>query len=64
MSAAEDPEGCEHVGDEYVIYNRRKERRPRPNFPLSLLDQRKRKRHIGKQREGQSVRLSMRQRGC
>jgi hypothetical protein len=33
MSAAEDPEGREHVGDEYVTYSRRKERRPRPNFP-------------------------------
>jgi hypothetical protein len=33
MSATEDPEGCEHVGDEYVTYNRHKERRYRPNFP-------------------------------
>jgi hypothetical protein len=33
MSAAEDPEGREHVGDEYVTYNRHKERRHRPNFP-------------------------------
>jgi hypothetical protein len=33
MSAAEDPEGREHVGDEYVTYNRRKERRSRPDFP-------------------------------
>jgi hypothetical protein len=33
MSAAEDPEGREHVGDEYVTYNRRKERRPRLDFP-------------------------------
>jgi hypothetical protein len=33
MSAAEDPDGREHVGDEYVTYNRRKERRPRPDFP-------------------------------
>jgi hypothetical protein len=33
MSAAEDPEGREHVGDEYVTYNGRKERRPRPDFP-------------------------------
>jgi hypothetical protein len=32
MSAAEDPEGREHVGDEYVTYSRRKERL-RPNFP-------------------------------
>jgi hypothetical protein len=33
MSAAEDPEGRDHVGDEYVTYNGRKERRPRPDFP-------------------------------
>jgi hypothetical protein len=33
MSTAEEPDGHEHVGDEYVTYNRCKERRPRPNFP-------------------------------
>jgi hypothetical protein len=33
MSAPEDLDGREHVGDEYVTYNRRKERRPRPKFP-------------------------------
>ena len=33
MSAAEDPEGREHVGDEYVTYNRHQERRHRPDFP-------------------------------
>jgi hypothetical protein len=33
MSAAEDPDGREHVGDEYVTYNRHKERRSRPDFP-------------------------------
>jgi hypothetical protein len=33
-------------------------------FPLFILAQRKRKRHTEKQREGLSVRLSMRQRGC
>jgi hypothetical protein len=33
MSTAEDPDGHEHVGDEYVTYNRCKERRPRPHFP-------------------------------
>ena len=33
-------------------------------FLLFLLAQRKRKRHTKKQREGQRVRLSMRQRGC
>ena len=33
MSAAEDLEGREHVGDEYVTYNKHGERRDRPNFP-------------------------------
>jgi hypothetical protein len=33
MSAAEDPEGCEHVGDGYVTYNRHQERRHRPDSP-------------------------------
>jgi hypothetical protein len=33
MSAAKDPGGREHVGDEYVTYNRRKEGRPRSDFP-------------------------------
>jgi hypothetical protein len=34
MSAVEDPEGREHVGDEYVTYNRHQERRNRLDFPL------------------------------
>jgi hypothetical protein len=33
MSAAEDPEGREHVGDEYVTYNRHQERRHKHVFP-------------------------------
>jgi hypothetical protein len=33
MSAAEDPEGREHIGDEYVTYNKRRERRSRTDFP-------------------------------
>ena len=33
MSATEDPEGREHVGDEYVTYNRHQERRHRHDFP-------------------------------
>ena len=33
MSVAEDLEGREHIGVEYVTYSRCKERRPRPNFP-------------------------------
>ena len=64
MSAAEDPEGREHVGDEYVTYNRHKERRHRPDFPPFPPSSEERKRHTEKQREGQSVRLSARQRGC
>jgi hypothetical protein len=32
MSTAKDLDGCEHVGDEYVTYNKRKERRPKPDF--------------------------------
>jgi hypothetical protein len=32
MSSSENPEGREHVDDEYVTYNQRKERRPRPYF--------------------------------
>ena len=33
MNTTEELDGREHVGDEYVTYNRRKERRSRPNFP-------------------------------
>jgi hypothetical protein len=33
MNTAEEPDDCEHVGDEYVTYNRRRGRRDRPNFP-------------------------------
>ena len=33
MNTAEEPEGREHVGDEYVTYNRHRERRDRSNFP-------------------------------
>jgi hypothetical protein len=33
MSTAEEPDGHEHVRDEYVTYSRCKERRSRPNFP-------------------------------
>jgi hypothetical protein len=33
MNTAEEPDGREHVGDEYVTYNKRRERRDRPNFP-------------------------------
>jgi hypothetical protein len=33
MSVVEYPEGLEHVGEEYVTYNKCKERRSRPNFP-------------------------------
>jgi hypothetical protein len=33
MNPAEELDGREHEGDEYVTYNRRKGRRDRPNFP-------------------------------
>jgi hypothetical protein len=33
MNTAEELDGREHIGDEYVTYNRRRERRDRPNFP-------------------------------
>jgi hypothetical protein len=33
MSAVEDPEGREHVVDEYATYNRHQDRRHRPDFP-------------------------------
>jgi hypothetical protein len=33
MSSTSDPEGREHVGDEYVTYNRRRERKLRPDYP-------------------------------
>jgi hypothetical protein len=43
MSVAEDPEGCEHVGDKYVTYKICKEGRPRPDFttfpPISEEDE-------------------------
>jgi hypothetical protein len=33
MNPAEEPDGREHKGDEYVTYNRCRGRRDRPNFP-------------------------------
>jgi hypothetical protein len=36
MNSSENPEGREHVGDEYVTYNRRRKRRPRPDYPSFL----------------------------
>jgi hypothetical protein len=33
MNIAKEPNDREHVGDEYVTYNRRRGRRDRPNFP-------------------------------
>jgi hypothetical protein len=35
MNSAEEPDGREHEGDEYVTYNRRRGSRDRPNFPPS-----------------------------
>jgi hypothetical protein len=34
MSATEDPEGHENIGDKYVTCNKHQERRHRPDFPL------------------------------
>jgi hypothetical protein len=34
MSSTGEPKGHEQVGDEYVTYNKRRERRRRPDFPL------------------------------
>jgi hypothetical protein len=33
MSSVGEPKEREQVGDEYVTYNKRRERRPRPYFP-------------------------------
>jgi hypothetical protein len=33
MNTTEEPDGREQVGEEYVTYNRRRERRDMPNFP-------------------------------
>ena len=33
MNSAEEPDGREHEGDEYVTYNQCKGRRDKPNFP-------------------------------
>jgi hypothetical protein len=33
MNTVEELDDREHVGDEYVTYNRRRGRRDRPNFP-------------------------------
>jgi hypothetical protein len=64
MSAAGDPEGREHVGDEYVTYNRHQERRHRPDFPPFPPSSEEEEEAHKKQREGQSMRLSVRLRGC
>jgi hypothetical protein len=62
MSGAEEPDGREHEGDEYVTYSRRKEEGTDLTFRLSLPVQRKRKRHLEKQNDEQSARLSAKQR--
>jgi hypothetical protein len=33
MNTTKEPDGREYVGDEYVTYNRHRERRNKPNFP-------------------------------
>jgi hypothetical protein len=62
MSAAEDPDGHEHEGDEYVTYDRHKERGSRPDFPLF---------HPSSEEEEEAhreaemgMRLSARKKGC
>jgi hypothetical protein len=62
MSATEDPEGREHVGDGYVTYSRCKQRRPRPNFPPFPPSLEEEEEHAEKQREEQSARPSTKQR--
>jgi hypothetical protein len=54
MSAAEDPESREHIGDKYVTYSRRKERMPRPNFspfPPSSEDEEEKRREAKRRAE-------------
>jgi hypothetical protein len=64
MSSAEDPEGREHVGDEYVTYNRRRERRPRPDFPpFPPSSEEEEEAHREAERRAEHE-ASMRQRGC
>jgi hypothetical protein len=63
MSSAENLEGHEHIGDEYVTLTIDAGRGDLGQIiPPFLPVQRKRKRCIGKQREGQSMRRSMRHR--
>jgi hypothetical protein len=62
MNSVEEPDGREHEGDEYVMYSRRKGRRDRPDFLPFPPVQRKRKMHLEKQNDEQSMRLSAKQR--
>jgi hypothetical protein len=60
MSATEDPEGREHVGDEYVTYNMRKEIRHRldfPAFPLSLEEEEEAHREAERRAEREAERM-------
>jgi hypothetical protein len=65
MSSIENPRGHEHIGDEFVTYNRHsgEERTKIILSPISSQVQRKRKRHMRKQKEGQIMRQILRQRG-
>jgi hypothetical protein len=54
MSATKDPEGREHVGDEYVTYNRHRERRHRPDFsPFPRSSEEEEEAHIEAERRAE-----------
>jgi hypothetical protein len=58
MSTAEDPDGREHVGDEYVTYNRRKERRPKfPPFLPSSEEEEEAHREVERRAEHEAERM-------
>jgi hypothetical protein len=66
MSATEDPGGCEHVGDEYVTYNRCKEGKPRsdfPHFPPSSEEEEEAQREAEKRAEREAEREAERMLG-
>jgi hypothetical protein len=66
MSTTEEPDAREHVGDEYVTYSRRKERRSRPNFPpfpLSLEEEEEVHREVERRVEREAEREAERRLG-
>jgi hypothetical protein len=65
MSAAEDLEDHEHVGDEYVTYNKHQERRHRLDFPLfPPSSEEEEEVHREAERRAECEAECMRQRGC